>query len=97
MPRGILPLCGHPARRCWRSPTWRATGSDERPLLTVRRSWTGSRAEVVLARGGAYELHGSAWRQDFAVRGPAGAVVEAVAVQIWRMVRRGDAAAAAAV
>lgn len=62
------------------SPTWRATGPDERPLLTVRRGWTGSRAEVVLERGGTYELHGSAWRQDFAVRGPAGTpVVEAVA------------------
>ena len=55
------------------SSTWRATGPDAGPLLSVTRRFLRSGATVRLERGGDLVVRGSAWRRDFTVTDASGA------------------------
>lgn len=61
------PLCEASVGRSGLSNRWTATGPDRRALLSVKKSWTGTSAEVALERGGTFVLRGSPWKRDFIV------------------------------
>jgi hypothetical protein len=123
----LRPLCAGRAARWGLSGRWVATGPDGASLLELRKSTWRSSAELTLARGGTFAIHGSAWKRDFTITvvGSTDPVVSAVprtkamslhpydysvqqhepvldlaelvaAVQLWRLVRKNDDAAAGA-
>lgn len=61
------PLCAASSGAMGLSSLWKATGPAQEPLLSVKKSWTGTSAVVALERGGTFSLRGSPWRRDFAV------------------------------
>jgi uncharacterized protein YxjI len=64
---GGRPLCAGTAGRWGLARSWRATGPDGRPLLSVTTSLMFTKAEVHIERGADFVVRGSAWRRDFAV------------------------------
>jgi hypothetical protein len=69
------PLCAASVGWGGLSSTWRATGPDAAPLLSVTSRFLRSGASVRLERGGDLVVRGSAWRRDFTVTDDAGTPV----------------------